>query len=371
MKILQICGSYSWGGLEMQTFSISEALSESGNEVVIICPQNSQFEKEKFKYGTCIYTINYKNNFFTVIQLFINALQIINPDIIHCQLSKDLHFVVPALKYLKYKTPLVFTKRMSSNINKKDFIHQHFYNRIDKIYAISEFVKSNMFTTTSVKPERIEVLYNGVNLERFNLKLYNKNEEKAKYSIDSNTIVIGITGRISPLKGHIEFIDAMAILKKLVSKNIKFIIVGGASFGEEDYYNQIKKYGIEKLGINNIIFTGYTNDIPKFLSIMDYFVFPSYEESLGNVVLEAMAMGIPVVASNSGAVPEIIKHNYTGILVNSKDDQAIALGVLDYLLNKGKVDIIRQNAISYIKENHNFDLYIDKLQNSYKLLINR
>ncbi|NVN93959.1 MAG: glycosyltransferase family 4 protein [Bacteroidetes bacterium] len=370
MKILQICGSYSWGGLEMQTFIVSEALAKIGNEVILICPQNSQFEKEKIKHSTQLYTINYKKNFVYILHSFIRAFKHLKPDIIHCQLSKDLHFIVPALKYLRLTTPLVFTKRMTSKINKKDILHKLLYNRIDRIFAISEYVKTNMIATTPVKDKQIEVLYNGVNLEHFNPTLYN-NEERLKFSINPNIILIGMIGRITPLKGHYEFINAAITIKKILNNNVKFILVGGAGFTEQDFYFQIKNYAIKKLGENNIILTGFTNDIPRFLSIIDILIFPSYEESFGNVVIEAMAMGVPVVASDSGALPEIIQHDTTGILVKPKDSQSIAESIIEYLFKKNKTEMICKNAFEYVKENHDLNLHIEKLQKSYLSLIKK
>ena len=369
MKILQICGSYSWGGLEMQTLIVSEALAKIGNEVILICPKNSQFEKEKIKHSTQLYTINYKKNFVYILHSFIKAFKSLNPDIIHCQLSKDLHFIVPALKYLRLTTPLVFTKRMTSKISKKDIFHKFIYNRIDRIFAISEYVKTNMITTTPIKDKQIEVLYNGVNLEHFNPTLYNNNEERLKYFINPNIILIGMVGRITPLKGHHEFINAAITIKKILNNNVKFILVGNAGLPEQDYYNQVKDYALNKLGEDNIIFTGFTNDIPKFLSMIDILIFPSYEESFGNVVIEAMAMGVPVVASDSGAVPEIIEHDVTGILVKPKDSQVIAEGIIEYLFKKNKTEMICKNAMKYVKENYDLNLHIEKLQKSYKSLI--
>lgn len=371
MKILQICGSYSWGGLEMQTLIISETLAKYNNEVILICPKNSQFEKEKIKYGTQLYTINYKKNFIYTLHSFINAFNSLKPDIIHCQLSKDLRYIIPALSLLRLKTPLIFTKRMRSKINKKDIFHNYLFKRIDKIFAISEYVKVNLLETTSLKHEQIEVLYNGIDLDKFNPLLYNKNIERDKLSININTKVIGIIGRITPLKGHYEFINAASILKRIIRDNVKFIIVGGASIGENEYFNQLKIYAISRLGANFITFIDFTNEIPRFLSIMDFVIIPSYEESFGNVALEAMAMGVPVIASASGGLSEIIKHNDTGILAKPQNMNSIAECIYNNLYEEVKINDICANARDFVLKNHDINLYIEKLQKNYNSLINK
>lgn len=371
MKTIQICGSYTWGGIEMQTFAISEALAQNGNEVTLICPRNSHFENEKSKYGVNLYYIDFKKSFFVILHSFIKAIKHLKPDVIHCYLSKDLRYIITALKYLRFKMPLAFTKHTTNNIRKASTFYQYFYYRIDKIYTISEHVKTNILTTTSVEQQRVEILHYGVNLKEFNPYIFNKNKERAKYSLSSNKIVVGFAGSISLSDDLIEFIEAAYILKELSFGNIQFIIAIDTCNGQVEYYDQIKTFAIQRLGESNVIFSGFNNIVPPFLLMMDILVFLTDDGFLGNVALEAMAMEVPVVASNCGYFTEIIKHNSTGILINAKNPHAIANGVLEFLLKRNNADIIRQNAVDYVKENHDLNLYITKLQKSYQSLIDQ
>ncbi len=368
MKIIQICGSYAWGGLEMQSYIISKGLANQGNKVILICPTDSILATNALVENLTIASLDYCQNFIRVVKSFKRIFTQFVPDVIHCQLSKDLQFVVPAIRHISPKIPLVFTKRMASNIHKNDIFHHYLYNRINKVFAISHYIRENLIKTTPVKKNNIEVLYNGVDFNIFNPELFSKNTERKKFEIESDTLLIGVAGRVSPLKGHKEFIDAAKIIHDIIPQKHTFIVIGGASYSENAFYEEIKEYALTHANDVRIIFTGHSSEMARHLSMLDILIFPSHEESLGNVVLEAMAMGIPVVASNSGGVPEIVKHNKTGILVKPKDSQSIALGVLNLIQNPAKMKKIRENAFQYIRENNDITNYISRLSTIYKSL---
>ncbi|MDZ7767288.1 MAG: glycosyltransferase family 4 protein [Melioribacteraceae bacterium] len=167
MKILEVCTSRSWGGMEMRTLKISEAFKELGHSVTLLCHPESSLHNDAVKSGIETITLPFKNGIHLYLILKLSKhLKQNRFDLIHTQFSRDLRFLVPALKGMN-NTPLVLTKRLASFINKKDLFHKYLYNRVDLITAISKVIQENVIETCPVEPSKVEIFYNGINVDKF------------------------------------------------------------------------------------------------------------------------------------------------------------------------------------------------------------
>lgn len=127
-----------------------------------------------------------------------------------------------------------------------------------------------------------------------------------------------MNARLSPGKGHEEFLKAAHELIQLF-KNIKFLVVGGPSKGEDQYAEEIKNMASD-LGLDEkVIFTDFRNDIPEVLASLDIFVFPSHAEAFGLALVEAMSMKLPSVCSNSDGVLDIAVDKETSFLFQNEN----------------------------------------------------
>jgi glycosyltransferase involved in cell wall biosynthesis len=301
MKILYSCLSKSWGGMEMVTLTGIKQLLKRNHKVELLCADESRIQLEANNLGIIIHSIKIGKvlNPFSLVEVA-SIIKSGRYDVIHSHASKDLWLIVPALQILKSKTHLVFTKHVGSYIIKKDLLHNKIYNRVNLAIAISSVIKNNLIETTTLTEDRIKIIFNGVDLKKFNPGNTDRNKVRNELNITEKEIIIGMTGRISPGKGHEEFIFAANELSKKHSQ-LKFVVVGEASHGEDEYANSIKLLA-EKHYLKNIYFLGFRSDIPDVLAAMDIFVFPSHAESFGIALIEAMAMCKAAVCSNSDGV---------------------------------------------------------------------
>lgn len=151
----------------------------------------------------------------------------------------------------------------------------------------------------------------------------------------SGDVVVGILGRVSPTKGQREFLEAAAIVAA-GRRDVRFAVIGGALFGEHGYEAELRDLA-ERLGIaDRVEFTGWVSDAPARLRELTVLVHASpTPEPFGQVIVEAMAAGVPVVATSAGGVPEILDENggrsdapwsttATGVLVRPGDSTALA-----------------------------------------------
>ena len=150
-----------------------------------------------------------------------------------------------------------------------------------------------------------------------------------------------------------------------IKQRIQFLVVGGPSYGEEEYYRQIVNLAKKIINNQSIVLTGFRSDMAKMVKAMDVLAFPSREESLGNIVLESMAMGVPVVACRSGGVPDIVLDGETGFLVPPRDVESLAEKLMQYIQN---AELRERHGIASrkrIQTEFNFKTYLDILIRTY------
>ncbi len=365
MKIIQSCGSNSWGGLEMQTLKLAEALTARGHEVLLLCTSGAILEEKALEKNLKIYPL--PGNKAAAALKIRSLLKSQSFEVIHTHLSNDLGALIPGIKLANWGGKLFLTKRMGSGVSKKDLLHRALYARLDGVFAISHYIRENVLATCPVVPEKVKLLPNALDTAVYNPDFYDCWAIRRELLIDPETIVVGMIGRMTPKKGHREFLQAASIIKRKTKQKILFVIVGNASQGETEYESDLHRLATEELDLkNDILWTGFRSDIARLLSAMDILAFPSYREAFGTTLLEAMAMCVPIVASNSGGVPDIIENKRTGLLVQPQDPQALAGALLKLIKS---AELRKHYGISgrmRVEEKFSFDRHIKQLENYYQ-----
>ncbi len=173
-----------------------------------------------------------------------------------------------------------------------------------------------------------------------------------------------MVGRMSPGKGHEEFLKAAQKIAATSEMNFRFLIIGGASYGESDYELKIK--GLVELDLDSVVqLTGFLKDIPRIMSVLDILAFPSHEESFGLTSTEAMAMKLPVVASGNAGVLDIVVDGETGILVPPKDYQALADGIMKLASDPSLRKKFGEAGRKRVEEMFSIQAVVEKLENFY------
>ncbi len=368
-KILQVCFSRSWGGLEMYPLVLSRALRERGNDVSVLAPPGSPLAREILQRGDIpLFTISgIKYIDLSAIYRIARLISKQGINIVHLHHSSDLWLVVPA-SLLSTGPGLLFTSQMSSVYNKKDLFHRFLYRHIDLAIAITEDGRRKMLQSCPLPPDRTLTLHYGVDLNRFNPSLYNREKERIRFGLDGKERVVGLLGRIDPWKGQKEFL--LASEKVLaVLPDIKFVIAGQSDRENKEYEQELRGL-VQKRGMGEkVIFTGFIKDTPSFLSCLDLFVMPSYHEAFGMVLIEAMAMGIPVIGTKAGGVPEIIEDGQNGLLVPPREVDSLAEAMKKLLFSKIlSMDLARRGR-EKVKERFSLSLHTERIEEIYDLLL--
>jgi len=365
LNVLFSCGSGSWGGLEIITLQTALKLAESGAEIKLLCSAGSKLEELARKSGfNTIPILGKKGSIPSSILKLRKLLNNSDFDIVHSHLSHDLWVLTPGLRNSASKAKLFLTKHMESSVGKKDMLHRYLYNRVNGIFAISSFIKQNVIDTCPVSPDKVHLLPDGIDLEKFDAAKIDVNEVRQAMAIPGDKLLVGMAGRMTPGKGHEEFLESAQILNSKYPDKLHFCIIGGASFGENRYETEIRQLAA-KLQITNITFTGHTDEPARLMAALDILSFPSHNESFGLVLIEAMALNVPAAASGKSGVLDIITDGVTGLLFEPRNAQSQSEALSRLIENSGLRKKLAEAARKNVEEKFDLDVMTSKLLEFY------
>lgn len=366
-NVVHLVDDLKVGGLERTLATIVENLDKTKYEVSVWCLiGEGQIAEELKNKGFEIKVLNFlsRNKLCNLLRL-IRRLKKEKVEIIHCWgISGGIW---GRFASILARVPIRFAHVQNTydDFGKKERLIERFLGFFsDRIIACSEAVKKCLTEFVGIKPHKIETIYNSIEIQKFN-RVWNTQAIRNEFKLKRGDIIIGNVSRLVPIKGHRYLLEAAV---KIIEKfpRIKFLIVGDGPLKSS------LEAKTEELGIKEkVIFTGWRQDIPRLLSIMDIFVLPSLREGLGVAILEAMYLSRPVIATNVGGVPEVVKDGETGILVPPRDIQALTKGLSFLLQNPQKAKEMGKaggklcektfSSVTMMKKIHQlYTFYIDK-----------
>ncbi len=301
-----------------------------------------------------------------VISLFFNLIWIIwkyKIQIIHAHSVIPTGFMSSIASKIMGKPLFITAHGMDiNNFEKKPFFNYFIsraMNSSSKSIAVSEDLAKKMRKMVNDE-NKIVVLRNAVDTGRFNPT---KNRSIRKdFGIRDEEILILFVGYLDEFKGIFELINAF---NKITAENsnVKLMMVGTGP-KKEDLLEILNKVGIE----DKVIFTGVVEHqkIHRYYQSADIFVLPSYTEGLPVSILEAMATGVPVVATSVGGVPELITHGLNGFIVPPRDEEAFIEKLLILINDKNLRQQYANRSLKKIKEEFDIKVKISKLIELYK-----
>jgi glycosyltransferase involved in cell wall biosynthesis len=272
--------------------------------------------------------------------------------LIHSNTSRAALYAGPVAKILSI--PLIWHVRVPL----PDYLLDRFLVSLSsRIIAVSRIVRRRF---SWLKKNKVEIIYNGVNTKRF-LPGLAQGDLRKKFHIDSEDIVIGTVGRLSPEKGLEYLISAIPDVINEYPQT-KVLIVGD---GNENYRLSLQEKVKELELSSRIFFVGFYEDVPQVLRCMDIFSLPSLFEAFSRSLLEAMACGLPVVATAVGGNVEIVEDGVNGLLVPPSNPGALAFAIKELLKDKEKARKMGLEAKLRVEENFSMDINAMKIERLY------
>jgi sugar transferase (PEP-CTERM/EpsH1 system associated) len=251
-------------------------------------------------------------------------------DIVHAHNFSPLVYGALAGRLARVSGVIYTAHGVKTSSLKKQSLFQNF-GLVDKMVYVSRDARAAAIKDGGVKDRNVMTIVNGIDLERYSGGAGGDDIElRKKLGLPDGIPIVGIVARLTPAKDHSNLFRAF---KEVVEGGVdaKLLLVGDGELAGQ-LRSEVSALGLE----DTVIFLGSRQDVPDLLGIIDLFVLSSYTEGLAMTLLEAMAAGLPVVATSVGGNTEAVVDGETGIIVPPRDSAALAAAVRELLLNKQK-----------------------------------
>jgi glycosyltransferase involved in cell wall biosynthesis len=242
------------------------------------------------------------------------------------------------------------------------WVERIFSKFTDRMVALTDGERNDYIKLSVCPPQRVFKIHSGVDLEQFMQPNGNRVEKKRSLGLDQNGTVIGFVGWLLPIKGPAYLLKAMAHIWP-EHPAASLVMVGK---GELDV--DLRAQALKMNANGKVKFLGWREDVHEIIPIFDLLVLPSLNEGMGRVLVEAMAAGKPVVASEVGGIPDLVKHGETGYLVRPADERALANGIKKLLNDPERAQQMGQRGKEYCRQ-FSLEAMIAKLDDLYSDLI--
>ena len=341
------------GGGQWSLYYLIKHLNKDIFHPVVLCPEEGELAEKMRRVGAevvCLDVGRIRHLNLLVIKKFISIIRGKEIDLIHTDSPTETFYAGVAAKVMRI--PLIWHIRVSER--------EWFADRVLSLLSTRLILVANAITQRFgwlKDSKKMIVVHNGIDLEEFDKFLTDASIRK-ELNINKKTVLLGCIGRIEERKGQRYLIAAMRHVDK-----VKLILVGN---GEKRYLKRIQAL-CKDLGLSDrVIHIGYRNNVPSLLKEIDLLVFPTISgEGFPRVILEAMAAGKPVVATDNAGNPEAVEDGKTGYIVPAGDIEAMATKIMELLTTKRKREEMGQASRKRIGDLFTIQQHVKKIQRVY------
>ena len=358
-KILALCLSPDQGGLELYVLKLVNYYYENGQNIPIACLKESYIaQNTNTNLIECSSGGLFKNisNFFLIRKYIINN----NISIIHVSWAKDIFLSVLLKLFTPGDIKVVFYRQMKISRSKKDLYHKFIYKHIDCFMVITEKLRNEAIKYLPINKDKIHKLTYGIKVPPGN-SLIEKSSFFKEHNMNPNLFSVAVFSRVEEQKGQHLVINSL----KKSKHDIQLFIIGHTmdSVYKDKLQMLVKSYALS----SRLKFLDFVKSPMCYMPCFDLIILPTYEETFGLIVVEAMLMKVPVIGSNAGGVPEIIRDGDNGFLFETKNDNDLVRKI-DYIIeNKHTTDKLANNAYEYANnmyDNVNHFVKLEKMMDS-------
>lgn len=319
VKIMHVVLSLECGGLEKMAIDLASGL-DIGKYTSSICCINTlgELAESAIQRGIQVFCLEKKSG-FDVLAIFKLAklLKKEKISIVHSHNPGAMIYAAVAAKIAG--VPVIINTRHG---RERKVVNRYLWAMNDAIVSISYDAQQRLLECNHIDAGKTRVIHNGIEVAEHNGK------QTRIEDVAHDDVVIGTVGRLAPEKDYVTLLDAFALIADKIA-NAKLLFVGDGALR-----NELEQHCLRNRIADKVIFLGFRNDVRDLLKSMDMFVLPSLTEGISLGLLEAMAAGLPVVATDVGGNPEVIKNGVNGFLVPSKNPNALAERIAAVLSNR-------------------------------------
>lgn len=331
VSVLHLNTARTWRGGEQQVLYLAEYLRDAGIRQIVCGRRNSEMQKRCMAEGIPFVAAGMNFEFDPLSALrIIKLVRKEHIRVIHAHTAKAHSIGLLAMKLGRLEEEgvrFIVTRRVDFHTRQGMLSGLKYRSSLVHRYvAISENVR-RILIEDGIATEKIRVAYSGIDTERLK-NLPDPAPLREEFQIPPHTVILGNIAALVDHKDQRTLLQAVSLLVKEDLPPFLLFIVGEGELREELTAMR------DRLGLKErVIFTGFRNDVPLFLSLFDIFVMSSKEEGLGTIVLDAMSAGLPVIATDGGGLPEMVVPEKGGLLSPKENPSALAENIARALRN--------------------------------------
>ncbi len=335
LNVARVITRMPLGGIEKKIIKFFEISDRKDFSYSLIClHEEGPLFKEAQKLGIPAQLIKFRSRLDpAAIRRLAEKLRKDRIDIIHSHMYRANTSGTVSALFARVPVIISHMHNMNTWDTNRQLIMDRILNRYrDRIIAVSRAVAGNLTERVKAPAEKIEVIHNGVDLREFKPGKASR-ELKESLGLGGRDKAVGFIARLVPQKAPELFIKSAKILlneKKL--QHVKFIVAGGGKL-ENKLRQMVRDWGLEK----DILILGERRDVDRIMSCLDVFVLPSFKEGFSNVLLEAMATGLPAIVTDVGGNAEAIEDGENGFVIPPLDNLNLLTERLERLLWDGEL----------------------------------
>ena len=366
IKIIRVVVGLNQGGVQQMIFNLFKGLDKDIFEPIALAIENSgaigeDIEREGFR----VINLGLQRKSLSFIKI-ISELQRVfameKPFIVHGSSYYPSVYSRVAAKFAGVPILVSHEHLMFKTKRPKRQIISHVVSRFTDLHvAVCKSVKEQVIGWYKIPESKVVVVYNGVDTNVFNRTL-SIDQAKAKLNMPRDSFIVGYVGRLDPEKGHSYLFQALRKIKEKFK--VRCVLVGTGR--HEDNIKQLAK-NYEIFDITE--FLGLRRNIADLLSAMDTFVLPSLQEGFPNALIEAMAVGCSVIATNISGINEAVSDWENGLLVPPGNSDALASAIVLLQSNKEARIKISLAARKMVEEQFSLKKHIKKIEELYFTLL--
>lgn len=364
MRILHTESSTGWGGQELRILNEIAQMRQRGHHVVLACKEASPIWYAAHQRQLHLTAIPFSRALLQRhnIKRLSQILAAENIQIVNTHSSADSWAASIAAK--RTNVVCIRSRHICSPM-KNDILHriQHHY-LTNAFITTGESLRQDLIACNGITPERIISIPSGVEQKYFLASSYDNSAIRKELGIPATAFVWCMTAFMRKMKGHTVLIDAIALLRAQFP-HTHFIFIGGVD-SHTAVTPELSSQSTH-LGVNDIChFLGTRQDVPQILAGSDAFVLPSlYTEGLPQGLTQAMAMGLPAVSTDVGAITEVLQHNSTGYIAQAGDAKHLADTMAHVMTNYREAQQKAAAAQQLIATHYSLDAMVSKVETFY------
>lgn len=361
IRVVEVLATGTNGGAQEHLCSLVTRMDAARYDVSVVALSAGSAVRKLQKAGVAVLVIEDPDDSIAIGALAAHLSEV-RADVVHAHMYRAETIATRAVIALgeagqrrPYLVATIHSSRVRSHEDQQHLRELTPY--MDRLVAVSRAIQHKLVDEQRTAVP-VSLVYNGVDLERYD------HQEACctlaeEYGMEPGSQIVGVVARLEPEKGHPTLLEAWPAVLRAAPDS--YLLIVGEGSRRDALEAQVRELRIA----HRVVFTGRRDDVPAVTAALDVAVLPSYREAQGMVILEAMALSRPVVASNVGGIPEMIEDGVTGLLVPPHDAAALAAAIVRLLTNHPMADTIGRAGHDMVHDRFCIQLMVGAIESIY------